>query len=92
MSEISIKPIGARVLVEPVEAEQKTISGIIIPDSAQEKPQKAVVMAVGKGTESEKIEVAVGNTVIYGKFAGTQINEDGKDYIILNQSDILAIV
>jgi len=92
MSKINIKPIGARVLVEPVEAEQKTISGIIIPDSAQEKPQKAVVMAVGNGTESEKIEVAVGDTVIYGKFAGTQINEDGKDYIILNQTDILAIV
>jgi len=92
MSKINIKPIGARVLVEPVEAEQKTISGIIIPDSAQEKPQKAVVMAVGNGTESEKIEVAVGDTVIYGKFAGTQINENGKDYIILNQTDILAIV
>ncbi len=92
MSKINIKPIGARVLVEPVEAEQKTISGIIIPDSAQEKPQKAVVMAVGNGTESEKIEVAVGDTVIYGKFAGTQIHEDGKDYIILNQTDILAIV
>ncbi len=92
MSKINIKPIGARVLVEAVEAEQKTISGIIIPDSAQEKPQKAVVMAVGNGTESEKIEVAVGDTVIYGKFAGTQINENGKDYIILNQTDILAIV
>jgi chaperonin GroES len=92
MSKINIKPIGARVLVEPVEAEQKTVSGIIIPDSAQEKPQKAVVMAVGNGTESEKIEVAVGDTVIYGKFAGTQINENGKDYIILNQTDILAIV
>ena len=92
MSKINIKPIGARVLVEVAEAEQKTISGIIIPDSAQEKPQKAVVMAVGNGTESEKIEVAVGDTVIYGKYAGTQINEGGKDFIILNQSDILAIV
>ena len=92
MSNTNIKPLGARVLVEMVAAEQKTASGIIIPDSAQEKPQRAVVVAVGKGTEKEKMEVNVGETVLYGKYAGTQIVDEGKEYLILNQSDILAIV
>ena len=92
MSTINIKPLGARVLVEEVAAEQKTASGIIIPESAQEKPAKAVVMAVGAGTDSEKIEVKVGDNVLYAKYAGTNIKEDGRDFIILNQSDILAIV
>lgn len=92
MSNTNIKPLGARVLVETVAAEQKTASGIIIPDSAQEKPQKAIVVAIGTGTKKEKIEVAVGDTVLYGKYAGTQITHEGKDYLILNQSDILAIV
>jgi chaperonin GroES len=92
MSKTNIKPLGARVLVEIVAAEQKTASGIIIPDSAQEKPQKAVVVAVGAGTESEKMEVKVGDTVLYGKYAGTQIENDGVEYLILNQADILAVV
>ncbi len=92
MSEISIKPLGARVLVKIVAAEQKTASGIIIPDSAQEKPQKAIVMAVGNGTEKEKMEVKKGETVLYSKYAGTQITEQGVDYLILNQSDILATI
>ncbi len=92
MSNTNIKPLGARVLVEIVAAEQKTASGIIIPDSAQEKPQKAVVVAVGAGTDSEKMEVKVGDTVLYGKFAGTQITDNDKEYLILNQTDILAIV
>ena len=92
MSTINIKPLGARVLVEEVAAEQKTASGIIIPESAQEKPAKAVVVAVGAGTDSEKIEVKVGDNVLYAKYAGTNIKEDGRDFIILNQSDILAIV
>jgi len=92
MSTINIKPLGARVLVEEVAAEQKTASGIIIPESAQEKPAKAVVVAVGPGTDSEKIEVKVGDNVLYAKYAGTNIKEDGRDFIILNQTDILAIV
>jgi chaperonin GroES len=92
MSSTNIKPLGARVLVEIVAAEQKTASGIIIPDSAQEKPQKAIVVAVGKGTEEEKMEVKVGDTVLYGKYAGTQITDQGHDYLILNQADILATV
>ena len=92
MSKSNIKPLGARVLVEIVAAEQKTASGIIIPDAAQEKPQKAVVIAVGNGTESEKMEVKVGETILYSKFAGTQITDNGNEYLILNQQDILAIV
>lgn len=92
MSNLNIRPLGARVLVEIVAAEQKTASGIIIPDSAQEKPQKAVVVAIGAGTKREKMEVKVGDTVLYGKYAGTQITHDGNEYLILNQSDILAIV
>ncbi len=92
MSKTNIKPLGARVLVEIVAAEQKTASGIIIPDSAQEKPQKAVVVAVGNGTESEKMEVKVGETVLYSKFAGTKVSDQGSEFLILNQNDILAIV
>ncbi len=92
MSDTTIKPLGARVLVEVVEAEQKTASGIIIPDTAKEKPQRAKVVAVGSGTESEKMEVKVGDVVLYGKYAGTEITDGDHDYLILNQSDILAIV
>ena len=92
MSKVNIKPLGARVLVEELAAETKTASGIIIPDSAQEKPSKATVVAVGNGTSSEKIEVKVGDNVLYAKYAGTSIKEDGRDFIILNQTDILAIV
>ncbi len=92
MSEIKIKPLGVRVLILPTEAEMKTLSGIIIPDSAKEKPQKGQVVAVGSGTESEKMEVNVGDTVMYGKYSGTEISYEGKDYLIMNQSDILAII
>ncbi len=92
MSNINIKPLGARVLLEEVAVETRTASGIIIPDAAQEKPSKATIVAVGNGTPSEKIEVKVGDTVLYAKFAGTKIKEDGSDFIIINQSDILAIV
>ncbi len=92
MDKISIKPLGARVLVEEVAAEQKTASGIIIPESAQEKPSKAVVVAIGKGTANEEMEVKVGDTVLYAKYAGTTLKEGGRDFIILNQTDILAIV
>jgi chaperonin GroES len=92
MSEVKIKPLADRVVVEPKEAEEKTASGIIIPDSAKEKPQKGSIVATGPGTKDEKMEVQVGDTVLYGKYAGTEITIDGKDYLIMKQSDILAIV
>ena len=89
---ISFKPLADRVLIEPVAAEQKTASGIIIPDSAKEKPQKGIVIAVGKGTKEEPTTVKVGDTVLYGKYAGTELNVEGKDYLIMRESDIFAIV
>jgi chaperonin GroES len=92
MSEIKIKPLGMRILVQPQVAESKTAGGIYIPDSAQEKPQKGTVVAVGNGSKDEKIEVSVGDTVLYGKYSGTEIHYEGVDYLIVNQSDILAIV
>ena len=92
MSKISIKPLADRVLVEPAAAETKTSSGIIIPDTAKEKPQKGTVVAVGKGTKDNPITVAVGNSVLYGKYAGTELKHEGKDYLIMKESDILAIV
>ena len=92
MSEVTIKPLADRVLVEPLEAEMKTASGIIIPDSAKEKPQKGTIVAAGPGTKDEKMEVKVGDVVLYGKYAGTEISVDGKEYLIMRQSDILAIV
>ena len=92
MTKLKIKPIGSRVVIESLEAEQKTASGIIIPDSAQEKPQKGTVLAVGAGTDDEKMQVSVGDTVLYGKYAGTEINLDDKKYLIMNQDDILAII
>jgi chaperonin GroES len=92
MSEVKIKPLADRVVVKPLEAQEKTISGIIIPDSAKEKPQRGTVMAAGPGTKDEKMEVKVGDVVLYGKYSGTEINLDGKDYLIMKQTDILAIV
>ena len=92
MSEVKIKPLGARVIVEPTIAEQKTAGGIIIPDSAKEKPQQGTVVAIGKGTKDVSMEVAVGNIVMYGKYSGTELNYDGNDYIIIDQKDILAIL
>lgn len=92
MANTTIKPLGARVLVEVVDAEQKTASGLIIPDSAKEKPQRAKVIAVGIGAEGEKMEVKEGDVVLYGKYAGTEIDDEGRTYLILNQTDILAIV
>ncbi len=87
-----IKPLADRVLIEPTEAEAKTSGGIFIPDSAQEKPQKGKVIAVGAGTKDVKMEVKVGDTVLYGKYSGTEINVDNKDYLIMRQSDIIAIL
>lgn len=92
MSEVKVTPLEDRVLVEPFEAEEKTASGIIIPDTAKEKPQKGKIVAAGKGTKDVEMQVKVGDTVLYGKYAGTELNVDGKDYLIMRQSDILAIV
>jgi chaperonin GroES len=89
---MNIKPLADRVLVKPALAEQKTVSGIIIPDSAKEKPLKGEVLAVGNGTKDETMEVAVGNTVLYGKYAGTELEWEGEKYLIMRQSDILAII
>ncbi|HYX05898.1 MAG TPA: co-chaperone GroES [Bacteroidales bacterium] len=92
MSEVKIKPLADRVLVEPQEAEEKTASGIIIPDTAREKPQRGKVVAIGTGTKDESMEVKVGDTVLYGKYAGTELSIEGKDYLIMRQSDILAVI
>ena len=89
---LNIKPLADRVLIEPVEAETRTASGIIIPDNAKEKPQKGKVVAVGNGTKDEPLTVKVGDTVLYGKYAGTELKLEGKDYLIMRESDILAIV
>lgn len=92
MSQVKIKPLADRVLVEPMEAEEKTASGIYIPDTAKEKPQKGTVIAVGSGTKDVTMEVKVGDVVLYGKYSGTEINVDGKDFLMMKQADILAIV
>lgn len=92
MSEIKIRPLGTRVLVQPIEAETKTASGIIIPDSAKEKPQQGKVLATGNGKEGEPMEVKVGDLVMYGKYSGTEISHEGQNYLIMNQSDILAVL
>jgi chaperonin GroES len=89
---VKIKPLADRVLVEPMAAEEKTASGIYIPDTAKEKPQKGTVIAVGPGTKDVTMEVKVKDVVLYGKYAGTEISVDGKDYLMMKQSDILAIV
>ena len=92
MSEVKIKPLGTRVLVEVDKAETKTASGIIIPDSAQEKPQRGKVVAVRKGTKDEEMELKVGDAILYGRYAGTEIKYEGKEYMIIQQSDVLAVL
>jgi len=92
MAGLKIKPLADRVVIEPEKADEKTISGIIIPDTAQEKPQKGKIVAVGVGTADEKMEVKTGDSVLYGKYSGTEISIDGTDYLIMRQSDILAII
>ncbi|MCC9168314.1 co-chaperone GroES [Pontibacter harenae] len=94
---ISIKPLADRVIVAPAAAEEKTKSGIIIPDTAKEKPQRGEVVAVGEGKVSDqgslmKPQVKVGDQVLYGKYAGTEISVDGGDYLIMRESDILAVL
>ena len=92
MATLNIKPLADRVLVEPLEAETKTASGIIIPDSAKEKPQQGVVIAVGVGKKDEPMTVKVGDKVLYGKYSGNEISVDGKKYLIMHESDIFAII
>jgi chaperonin GroES len=92
MGNINIKPLGDRVVILPEPAEEKTSSGIIIPETAKEKPQRGKVVAVGSGTGDEKMEVKEGDAVLYGKYSGTEISIDGEDYLIMRQSDILAVV
>ena len=89
---VNVKPLADRVLVEPAPAEETTASGIIIPDSAKEKPQRGKVIAVGNGKPEEPLTVSVGDVVLYGKYAGTEINIEGADYLIMRESDIFAIV
>tara|TARA_B100001245_G_C22646812_1_gene317773 strand:+ start:352 stop:630 length:279 start_codon:yes stop_codon:yes gene_type:complete len=92
MVKINFKPLADRVLVEPSAAEEKTASGIIIPDTAKEKPQKGKIISVGNGTKDEKLTVKVGDVILYGKYSGTEINIDGTDYLIMKESDIFGIV
>lgn len=89
---MNIKPLADRVLIEPAPAEEKTIGGIIIPDTAKEKPLQGKVLAVGNGTKDEEMVVKEGDTVLYGKYAGTELEFEGKKYLIMRQSDILAIL
>lgn len=89
---MKIKPLADRVLVLPAPAEEKTIGGITIPDSAKEKPLKGKVIAIGNGTKDEEMVVKPDDTVLYGKYAGTEIELDGEKYLIMKQSDILAIL
>jgi chaperonin GroES len=89
---MSIKPLADRVLVKPATAEEKTVGGIIIPDSAKEKPLKGEVIAVGDGTKDEEMVLNAGDKILYGKYAGTEIEWDGQQYLIMRQSDVLAII
>ena len=89
---IKIKPLADRVVVEAESAEEKTAGGIIIPDTAKEKPQRGKIVAAGKGTKDDPITVKVGDSVLYGKYAGTEIALNGGDYLIMRESDIFAII
>ncbi|HPS83777.1 MAG TPA: co-chaperone GroES [Bacteroidales bacterium] len=89
---MNIKPLADRVVIEPAQAETKTSSGIIIPDTAKEKPQRGTIVAAGPGKKDEPVAVKVGDVVLYGKYAGTEITIDGKDYLIMKESDVLAII
>jgi chaperonin GroES len=92
MAKLKIKPLADRVLVEAAAAEDKTAGGIIIPDTAKEKPQKGTVVAVGPGKKDEPMTVKVGDSVLYGKYAGTEITVDGTNYLIMRESDIVAVI
>ncbi len=89
---MNIRPLADRVLIEPNAAEEKTLAGIYIPDSAKEKPLEGRVLAVGNGTKDEEMILKVGDTVLYGKYAGTEIELEGKKYLMMRQSDVLAVI
>ncbi|HRE73298.1 MAG: co-chaperone GroES [Flavobacteriales bacterium] len=89
---LNVKPIADRVLIEPDAAETKTASGIIIPDTAKEKPQRGTIVAVGAGKKDEPMTVKSGDKVLYGKYSGTEVSIDGKDYLIMKESDIYAVL
>ena len=92
MADLNIRPLADRVIIEPAAAETKTASGLIIPDSAQEKPQKGIVVAVGPGKKDEPMSVSVGDVVLYGKYSGTEFKYESGDYLIMREADIMAIV
>ena len=89
---MNVKPLSDRVLIAPAAAEEKTVGGIIIPDTAKEKPLKGQVIAVGNGTKDEEMVLKVGDTVLYGKYAGTELEVEGEKYLIMRQSDVLAVL
>ena len=89
---MNIRPLADRVLIKPAAAEEKTLGGIIIPDSAKEKPLKGKVLAVGGGTKDEEMVLAAGDEVLYGKYAGTEIEFEGTKYLMMRQSDVLAVI
>lgn len=92
MSKVNFKPLADRVLVEPAAAEEKTASGLYIPDTAKEKPQRGIIVAIGTGKPDEPITVKEGDTVLYGKYSGTEISIDGTDYLIMKETDIYGII
>ncbi len=92
MAQVSGKPLAGKVLIKPKAAEQKTASGLYIPDSAKEKPLQGEVVAVGAAKKDEAVEVKVGDQVLYGKYSGTEININGEDFLLMSQSDILFIL
>jgi chaperonin GroES len=92
MTKVNVRPLSDRVLIKPAEMEQKTASGIIIPDTAKEKPMRGEVVAVGPGKKDEPMTVKVGDRVLYGKYSGTEIAIDGVDYLIMRENDIYAII
>jgi len=89
---MNIKPLADRVLIKAAAAEEKTIGGIIIPDTAKEKPLQGTVLAVGNGTKDEEMILKAGDTVLYGKYAGTEVELEGEKYLIMRQSDVLAVL
>ena len=89
---MKIQPLADRVLIEPAAAEEKTVGGIIIPDTAKEKPLQGKVVAVGRGTKDEEMVLKAGDTVLYGKYAGTELEHEGKKYLIMRQSDVVAVL
>ena len=89
---MTIKPLADRVLIEPAPAETKTVGGIIIPDTAKEKPLQGTIVAVGQGTKDEEMILKEGDVVLYGKYAGTELEHEGKNYLVMRQSDVVAIL